>query len=65
MDGFLRQSTASQVRTIGPFIVNAVNLVSIAIVVLVRFWLYHSVVFRTSPPKDAAREDADASHGAG
>lgn len=52
-------------RTIGPFIVNAVNLVSIAIVVLVRFWLYHSLVFRTSPPKDAAREDADASHGAG
>lgn len=38
-------------REVGPFIVNAVNLVSIVIVVLVRFWLYHSVVFRTAPPK--------------
>ena len=38
-------------REIGPFIVNAVNLVSIVIVVLVRFWLYHSIVFRTAPPK--------------
>ncbi|MDF2574402.1 MAG: hypothetical protein K0S05_1314 [Agromyces sp.] len=36
-------------RTAGPFIVNGVNLVSIAIVVLVRFWLYHSVVFRGAP----------------
>jgi len=38
-------------REIGPFIVNAVNLVSIVIVVLVRFWLYHSIVFRTAPTK--------------
>ncbi|MCD2444220.1 GtrA family protein [Agromyces sp. SYSU K20354] len=38
-------------REVGPFIVNGVNLVSIVIVVLVRFWLYHSVVFRTAPPK--------------
>lgn len=36
-------------RTAGPFIVNGVNLVSIAVVVLVRFWLYHAVVFRTVP----------------
>ena len=40
-------------RTIGPFIVNGVNLVSIVIVVLVRFWLYHSIVFRT-PSRPAA-----------
>ncbi len=38
-------------REVGPFIVNGINLVSIVIVVLVRFWLYHSLVFRTAPPK--------------
>lgn len=35
-------------RPAGPFAVNAVNLVSIAIVVLVRFALYHGIVFRPS-----------------
>ena len=39
-------------REVGPFIVNGVNLVSIVIVVLVRFWLYHSVVFRTAAPQN-------------
>jgi len=34
-------------RTPGPFAVNFVNLVSIVIVVLLRFVLYHKVVFRT------------------
>ncbi|MEV7618622.1 GtrA family protein [Microbacterium sp. NPDC089321] len=38
-------------RDAGPFAVNFVNLVSIAIVVLVRFALYHGIVFRVSPPK--------------
>lgn len=42
-------------RTAGPFIVNGVNLVSIAIVVLVRFWLYHSVVFRSAPREPEPR----------
>ncbi|WP_336645725.1 GtrA family protein [Microbacterium sp. USHLN186] len=35
-------------RPAGPFAVNIVNLASIAIVVLVRFVLYHGVVFRVS-----------------
>ena len=35
-------------RSVGPVIVNVVNLASIVIVVLVRFVLYHFVVFRTS-----------------
>lgn len=35
-------------RQAGPFAVNIVNLASIAIVVLVRFVLYHGVVFRVS-----------------
>ncbi|WP_051138875.1 GtrA family protein [Agromyces italicus] len=38
-------------REIGPYIVNAVNLVSIVVVVLVRFTLYHSIVFRPGAPK--------------
>ena len=38
-------------REAGPFAVNFVNLVSIAVVVLVRFALYHRVVFRVAPPK--------------
>ena len=38
-------------RDAGPFAVNFVNLVSIAIVVLVRFALYHRIVFRVTPPK--------------
>jgi len=38
-------------RDAGPFAVNFVNLVSIAIVVLVRFALYHRIVFRVAPPK--------------
>ncbi|GAA2899872.1 GtrA family protein [Microbacterium esteraromaticum] len=38
-------------RDAGPFAVNFVNLVSIAIVVLVRFALYHGIVFRVAPPK--------------
>lgn len=35
-------------RPAGPVIVNIVNLASIAIVVVVRFVLYHGVVFRSS-----------------
>lgn len=35
-------------RPAGPVIVNIVNLTSIAVVVLVRFVLYHGVVFRAS-----------------
>lgn len=41
-------------REPGAVAVNVVNLVSIAIIVLVRFALYHWVVFRTSPKRDAA-----------
>lgn len=40
-------------RAPGPFAVNVVNLVSIATVVLVRFVLYHAVVFRVSPGASA------------
>lgn len=40
----------------GPVVVNAVNLVSIAIVVLVRFVLYHYVVFRGVRPSRTAGE---------
>ena len=45
-------------REPGPFAVNAVNLVSIAIVVVVRFVLYHKVVFRVATAKEAATEVA-------
>lgn len=38
-------------RTPGAVAVNAVNLTSIVIVVLLRFVLYHGVVFRVSPAK--------------
>ncbi|BDZ39239.1 GtrA family protein [Microbacterium suwonense] len=38
-------------RPAGPFAVNIVNLASIAIVVLVRFALYHWLVFRVSGAK--------------
>jgi hypothetical protein len=41
-------------REPGAFAVNFVNLVSIGIIVLVRFALYHWVVFRTSPKREAA-----------
>lgn len=34
----------------GPFVLNVINLCSIAIVVLIRFVLYHKVVFRATPP---------------
>ncbi|UNK70133.1 GtrA family protein [Microbacterium sp. H1-D42] len=40
-------------RAAGPVAVNVVNLASIAIVVLVRFVLYHGVVFRTGKPGKA------------
>lgn len=33
----------------GAFIVNVVNLASIAIIVVVRFVLYHTIVFRVAP----------------
>lgn len=42
-------------RTVGPVIVNLVNLASIVVVVLVRFVLYHFVVFRASSPGVAER----------
>lgn len=38
-------------RTPGALAVNVVNLTSIVIVVLLRFVLYHGVVFRVAPPK--------------
>jgi len=38
-------------RSAGPFAVNAVNLVSIVVVVLVRFVLYHRIVFRVAPQR--------------
>jgi putative flippase GtrA len=41
----------------GPLLLNVVNLVSIAIVVVVRFALYHFVVFRA--PADRSREPDD------
>lgn len=40
-------------RPAGPVAVNVVNLASIAIVVLVRFALYHGLVFRTAKQPDA------------
>lgn len=40
-------------RTIGPFIINGINIVSIGIVVVVRFVLYHWVVFRAPKPTTA------------
>ncbi len=38
-------------RTPGPIAVNGVNLVSIVIVVALRFVLYHSIVFRSPTPR--------------
>lgn len=40
-------------RAAGPVAVNVVNLISIAIVVVVRFLLYHGLVFRTGTTKAA------------
>lgn len=40
-------------RTPGAFAVNVVNLISIVIVVMLRFVLYHWIVFRVSPKPDA------------
>lgn len=37
-------------REAGPFVVNAVNLVSIVVVVVARFAFYHYVVFRAAAP---------------
>lgn len=45
--GVLTASTILD-RPAGPVAVNVINLASIAIVVLVRFMLYHAVVFRAS-----------------
>lgn len=45
-------------RDAGPVAVNFVNLVSIAIVVLVRFALYHGIVFRPSARKQRRRTEA-------
>lgn len=39
-------------RTLGPAGVNIVNLGSIALVVLVRFTMYHLLVFRAPKPRD-------------
>lgn len=44
-------------HTPGAFAVNIVNLLSIGIIVLVRFAMYHWVVFRVSP-KPASQADA-------
>lgn len=46
-------------RTPGPFIVNGVNLVSIVVVVLVRFVLYHKLVFRVSPKVEAGAAEPE------
>ena len=40
-------------HTPGPLAVNAVNLVSIVIVVAMRFLLYHFIVFRSPAPRSA------------
>lgn len=40
-------------RDPGPFIVNAINLVSIVVVVVARFAFYHYVVFRAAPAASA------------
>jgi putative flippase GtrA len=40
-------------RTAGPVVINAVNLVSIVIVVALRFVLYHFIVFRSPTPRSA------------
>lgn len=37
-------------RDAGPVVVNVVNLASIAIVVVIRFLLYHGIVFRAAKP---------------
>ncbi|MBO0980963.1 GtrA family protein [Microbacterium sp. SD291] len=44
-------------RMPGPVIVNVVNLISIVIVVLVRFVLYHKLVFRVPQATDEASKD--------
>lgn len=44
-------------RAPGAVIVNVVNLTSIVLVVLLRFVLYHTVVFRTSPTKAAPDDE--------
>lgn len=49
-------------RALGPFAINFANLVSIAIVVMVRFVLYHKVVFRATPKPPIYSDD---SHGGG
>ncbi|PFG30678.1 GtrA family protein [Paramicrobacterium agarici] len=41
----------------GPLLVNVINLVSIGIVVVVRFLLYHYVVFRGVRPSRVAESD--------
>lgn len=41
-------------RALGPFSINFANLVSIAIVVVVRFVLYHKIVFRAVSPRPEA-----------
>ncbi|MDQ4214225.1 GtrA family protein [Microbacterium capsulatum] len=43
-------------RQPGPAVVNVINLASIAIIVLVRFVLYHYIVFRTAPAVVAVAE---------
>jgi putative flippase GtrA len=35
-------------RPAGPFVINAVNLISIVVVVIARFGFYHGLVFRTA-----------------
>ncbi len=47
--GGVEAASALLGRPAGPFIVNAVNLVSIVVVVLARFGFYHAVVFRARP----------------
>ncbi|WP_423494744.1 GtrA family protein [Microbacterium esteraromaticum] len=45
-------------RNAGPVTVNVINLASIAIVVVVRFLLYHGLVFRVGPAKQPNTRDA-------
>lgn len=54
--GGVEAASAILGRPAGPFVVNVVNLVSIVIVVLARFWFYHGLVFRVRPTADAAGE---------
>ncbi|MGB4778649.1 GtrA family protein [Microbacterium sp.] len=47
-------------RPAGPVAVNVVNLISIVVVVVARFFFYHALVFRTRAPSPSVADDARA-----